>query len=414
MPSQDLIFTTYSHIKQKLAGMKYKGYDLCKPSAAIIANYLYNPKPTRKKLRDTLKLLWIKPLHSNKKELTGNILAWHTTRSDHKNNAEHICRSLSHSTPPFKMVRIPKITKDYKRTCGINAIWEAWKIIKTARIEKKYLPYVLPALTYSIRYYDSAEEIKITKDIKTLVSYNSSNIPECFLTSACNRDGIKTFSLQHGLYFDFLNTPPLAIINHENVTAKVLLTWSSFCKEQIEQFHQRHTRPIDFEIYIAGYLKGKPKIIKQQSLRHRMILCLLPHECVAASINLLKLLHNLHESHEVTVRIHPLSRSDKLLLSSIPPSFKLDSHELLEESINANQYRLAVGFNTTSLFDTLLFGIPCALFETPESTFRIKHLPNFSNEVQLRNILRTATPTPDIANHLLGSDTFLYQKLING
>lgn len=414
MHSNADIFATYSRVKQQLIGMEYKGYDLCKPSAAIIANHLYIPASRTKKIRDILKLLWIKPRHSNKEELSGNILAWHTSRSDHKSNAEHICVSLAGSTPPFKMVKLPKLNRDYKRAWSINTIWAAWAVARRAQIKKLDLIYVLPALTYSMRYYDSAVENGITKNIKTLVSYNSSNIPECFLTSACNRDGIRTFSLQHGLYFDFLTPPPLAIINHENVTAKVLLAWSNFCKEQIEQFYQKHATPIDFEICVAGYIKRTPRVPIQHSFTHRTILCLLPYECVAASATLLELLFQLPDHYDVVVRTHPLSRDDSALLSSIPASFKLDTHELLSESIIANQYRLAVGFNTTSLFDTLLFGVPCALFDTPESMFKTSDLPSFSNNEELMTILATATPAPDIANRLLGSDTFLYKEFING
>lgn len=59
-----------------------------------------------------------------------------------------------------------------------------------------------------MRYFESVERRDLTSGIERLIAYNSSNVPECFLTTACKRNGIQTFSLQHGLYYDYLIPRP--------------------------------------------------------------------------------------------------------------------------------------------------------------------------------------------------------------
>ncbi len=406
-------FDSYLVIKDKLNGLTYRGYDLCKPSAAILANYLYDNKNALRKWRKAFKLLWLEPRHGNRCELRGRVLAWNTCRADHKQNAERIADALDTPEHPLRLVQFLDITKDSKRTLKLGAPWHALRLTFNRKIGARYFLYTLAALTYSIRYFESVERKGLVRDIESLIAYNSSNMPECFITTACKRNGVPTFSLQHGLYYDYLTPPPIAIINYENVTADALLVWSEFCRGQIERFFLRHDRPLDFAMPVAGYLKPTPTPDPSQAAGNR-ILCLLPRSGVESSMRLVKLLGGLPERYQVLLRPHPSLKKNKAFLQTVPATLEMDENPLLETTLAQNDFRLAVGFNTTSLFDTLLFNVPCALYETPQTSFDAPGLPHFTSDTQLLQLLEDVQPNRQIAAQVLGAGIFRYGEIING
>ena len=407
-------FTEYSAIKRKLQGLTYKGYDLCKPAAAIIANHLYDDKPLLRKWRKALRLIWLEPRHSNRDNLQGHVLAWNTPRTDHKLNAERVALAIDGSAHHWHMVHVPDITKDCRRTGRLDMPWRALRLTLASRVGAAHFLYTLAALTYTLRYFASVERLGLVQGIERLIAYNSSNIPECFLTSACKRNGIRTFSLQHGLYHDYLTTPPLAVINYENVTADALLVWSEFCKMQIEAFFQREGRVADFSMPLAGYLKPvPPERIPATAQPRQRVLCLLPRGGVESSIRLVKLLGQLSAHCDVLLRPHPALRKNKVFLEAVPSSLEMDENPLLETTLGEREVSLAVGFNTTSLFDTLLMQVPCALYQTPQTTFDAPQLPHFADADQLLALLEQARPRADVAAQILGAGIFRYAEIVN-
>lgn len=407
-------FDVYRAIKRNLHGLTYKGYDLCKPAAAIIANHLNDDKKLLRKWRKAFRLLWIEPRHSNAEALHGRLLAWNTPRADHKLNAERIAQAINSPDHHWRLVQVMDITKDCRRTWNLSTPWRALRLTLASRVGAPHFLYTLAALTYSMRYFESVERRDLTSGIERLIAYNSSNVPECFLTTACKRNGIQTFSLQHGLYYDYLIPPPLAIINYENVTADALLVWSEFCRKQIEAFFQRDGQPADFAMPLAGYLKPVPPACAPVAPgARRQMLCLLPRSGLESSIRLVQLLGGLHEHCDVLLRPHPALRKNKVFLEAVPATLEMDENPLLETTLAERDVCLAVGFNTTSLFDTLLVHVPCALYETPQTTFDAPQLPHFVDTAQLLEILEQARPRPDVAVQILGAGLFRYAEIVN-
>ncbi len=407
-------FAAYSAIKRKLHGLTYKGYDLCKPAAAIIANYLYDNKKPLRKWRKAFKLLWVEPRHGNADALHGRLLAWNTLRADHKLNAERIAQVIDDPDHRWRLVQVPDITKDCRRALELGTPWRALRLTLASRVGSAHFLYTLAALTYAMRYFESVERRGLTRGIESLIAYNSSNIPECFLTSACRRNGIRTFSLQHGLYYDYLIPPPLAIINYENVTADALLVWSEFCRKQIEGFFQRNGLTADFAMPLAGYLKPVEPIRPPMPMKaRRRVLCLLPRSGLESSIRLVTLLGGLHPHCDVLLRPHPALRKSKAFLEAVPETLEMDENPLLETTLAGRDICLAVGFNTTSLFDTLLLHIPCALYETPQTAFDAPELPHFADAPQLLALLEQARSRPDVAAQILGAGIFRYAEIVN-
>lgn len=406
-------FDTYSKIKQQLSGLTYKGIDLCGPSSAVLANLLYSKKSKRRTNRDAFKLIWRKPKHSNREELKGSILTWNTRRPDHKQSAEDIYKTINTTTMSFRLVRIPDLTEDCKRSLNPKPLWKAFLLTRSTGVERKYFLYTLSAITYSVRYYDSLKKYNIPGKISKLIAYNSSNIPECFIVAACNKEGIPTYSLQHGIYQDYKASPPLDVINYENVTARTLLVWSDFCHQQITNFYKRSQRPINFDMIIAGYLKPihKNQNFSTSKTKIQSIICLLPRDEIASSRILLEVLCSLNQGYQIIVRPHPISQKEKILPDPLPNNFIIDTAKTLDITLTENNIVLAVGFNTTSLFDTLLSDIPCALFNTPDSNFTIPELPNFSSTEELKTVLKNPEPTTKVANYILGANISRYAAI---
>jgi hypothetical protein len=406
-------FEIYSKIKQRLSGTTYNGIELCGPCSAIIANSLYSKKSTRKKLKSAFKLMWREPKHSNKDEFVGDILTWNSIRPDHKKNAEELCERLNDGTEQFRLVRVPDISEDYQTSFSLKSFRQALKITISANIKPKYFFIVLSAVTYTIRYYDSLYKHSLLKNVSKLIAYNSSNIPECFIVSACNYYNVPTYSLQHSLYQDYPQAPPLDVINYENVTAKNLLVWSEFCRKQIANFYKKQQRTFHFNMIIAGHLKNQPQIFcRTVELKPAKILCLLPRDEIESSVALLKLLRNLGTDQDILVRLHPVTPKDKIFQGPLPPNFYLDTNQLLTTTLQNHNIVIALGFNTTSLFEALLFDIPCALFSAPDSTFMIPELPSFSTPEQLIPILEHPQPTPEVAKYILGAHISQYSEIV--
>jgi len=409
-------FETYAKIKQKLSRSTYVGIDLCGPSAALIANFLYSNQSVKKTKRKALKLLWRIPNYTNIQCAAGNVITWNTPRADHKKNVADLLSKLNNDNGGFQLAHIPDINRDYKTTFSLRPIWQAWRITQQVKIDKKHQLYAVVALTYCIRSYERLLALKVTNKIEKIISYNSSNSPECFLVAVCKKHKIPTFSLQHGLYHDYSTSPPLDVINYENVVADTLLVWSQFCRNEIIKFYARENRKPDFHMPIAGYLKTLPDL-KEKKLTHSntqpALLCLLPRNKILSSIQLLNVALEAAEAYQIIVRFHPNSEREEILKHVNTNKLLIDDFSLLEETLSKNKIELAIGFNTTSLFDTLLFNTPCALFNAADSILSVPELPSFSTSSQLRHILLHQQPTPEIADKVLGAKTSRYCEIIN-
>ncbi len=411
------MYDVYARIKKRLQGERYGVYNLSKPIAAIMANILYDQRPNRKKLKRARKMLLSTPKYSMAPELVGNVCSWSVERDDHRRSAEDIQQISEYQGQGFRFVRICDLSQDSAKKLDVPALWSAARIAWRSRETLINRAFIFCAATYAIKHFKVIDEKGLTQKITRLVAYNSSNIPECFLTTACRAHGIATFSLQHGFYYDHGQKPPLAVINYENVTAQYLLVWSEFCREQISAFHNRQGIEIDFEMLTAGYLKygtarPAPAVATEASARQH-ILCLLPGpKDEQGCVELLELLSKLPEDYRITVRMHPFMRKSRRLLDVLPHQASLDEGHYLADTLGAQRFTAAVGFNTTSLFETLIVQVPCAIFLASTNSFRTPEIPEFQTVEELIDLLNNPTSPAELGDYLLGSETFRYPELI--
>mgnify|MGYP003634929459 FL=1 len=109
-----------------------------------------------------------------------------------------------------------------------------------------FRPVLFAHVIFAVSVIKRLEKISI--EAGEYVAFNSSYRIESFLSYYFRKRGVKTQSLQHGMYFEYLNDPPVDVINYENVCAETLLAWGEYTKEQVGKYLPRG---VGVEVY--GY-----------------------------------------------------------------------------------------------------------------------------------------------------------------
>ena len=110
----------------------------------------------------------------------------------------------------------------------------AIKFLRRLRLSIKEYLFILPYLIRSIKLIDYINESNLS--CKQYVALNSSVGIESFLSLYFKSKGIPTYSLQHGMYYEFKNTLPYDFINYENICADKLLAWGKYTSDQISTY----------------------------------------------------------------------------------------------------------------------------------------------------------------------------------
>ncbi|OLU24545.1 hypothetical protein BVH03_20835 [Pseudomonas sp. PA15(2017)] len=393
----------------------YGGYNLCNPTAAVLAHLLFDKRSTRKKIRSAFKLIRLTPRYRHHDQLKGDAYIWHCDRDDQTRLALGIGNRLSEKQRR-NISYMPAIREDASKSLDWRAMYAAWRITRCCSLPLLLQFYVFSALCHTIKHFRAIDRLRIPQQLTSLVSFNSANIPECFLVTACRHHGLPTYSLQHGLYHRYRGERPIDIINYENVTASTLLVWSEFCRAEIAAFHHEIGRTPDYQMQVAGYIDPpEPQTASTASKQaDKQLLCVLPGKrYVGDSIELLHLLASLTPRYRLTVRLHPLLAKDAALMAALPSSASLDDSPTLAHALRAGHYDLAIGFNTTSLFEAMLFGVPCALFQAQSLNLVAEGIPSFSNADELVQLADAPIDTRQLAEYILGASCFRYAEIIN-
>lgn len=408
------MYSLYAKTKENLKFATYAGQRICNPASAVLAHMFFDSRPTLKKIRRAIKLIRLTPRYSDRGNLMGDTYIWHCDRDDQTRIALDIGGKLAASRK-ISTSYIPAIKKDAYNSLDWSAMYAALKIARSCKQPLVERLYIFSAVCYTIKNLKAIDKYGITEAITSLISFNSANIPECFLVSACRQRGIRTYSLQHGLYHRYRNEWPIDIINYENVTAQTLLVWSEFCRAEIEAFHRDRAHVPDFDMQVAGYISPpppRPLADEPSTATGPHILCLLPGKrYVPDSVELLHELARLPHNYRLTIRLHPLVAGNAALTEALPARATLDDSPTLAETLSGQRYDLAVGFNTTSLFEVTLFDVPCALYRAPSLNLDAQGLPAFSSEEELVALLRSPTDVRELADHILGASLFRYSEI---
>jgi hypothetical protein len=237
------------------------------------------------------------------------------------------------------------------------------------------------------------------KDIKCTkyISFNSSYLYESFLCFYFRKRKVFTQTLQHGMYFSYINEPPLDIINYENICAEELLCWGDYSKKEIIKIVPSGTK-----ISIDGYPR---KIEKSLHNKDTKILVLLPRITYLNEVNnLLDILSDLDE--EFLIRPHPTIH--KLIESRIlsKENFFLDKNLNIISTLREYKYKACIGFNTSCIFEACIYKQNVIQYNSFNNEFMINQIPIFECKNSLKKLLIKGNFLSDKQYETLNKDFF--------
>lgn len=368
-------FHRYKKLKKLIETLKYKEYPLHLVLGSYLAMMVWKPS---KQLFLNYLLLNFKQLPNIKSDSV--IITYSTERDDY---IELISQFSPNITPQY--VRINNTRKE-KILGSVDAIFSIIKSIiflREVECNLKDRLILICALSIAFRAIDNLERINIYCD--KYIAFNSSYLFESFLSFYFRKRGIKTYSFQHGMYFNYINEIPFDIINYENVCANELLVWGEYTKEQVSAFLPEGT-----SCMVYGYpFNTSPNRESQNT-----ILVLLPRDTyLKESLQLLDYLNNFNENY--LIRAHPSIINTVVNLSIIKENIAVDKNKTLKETLRQYNYKAVIGFNSTSIFEACLYNQNILLFKTNNQEFEN---PGFK-EISINSDLNTSIDNINSTEH---------------
>lgn len=378
------MFNRYNRIKESLNSESYKSIQLDKLAAFFIADMVYNflPKNIFSKLLMLIKYLFFIPNVKVPSENLQAIFGWSLGRQDYK-----------------------RLSEAYKKQLG----WQFYDICLGGKICGRKIRFDLLALLFSVKKSLTINNINLADRLVILfsvyasvsflrflkkrfkgvipeyyLSFNSSFEYESVFTLYLKEKGVKTFSMQHGMYFEFKNPPPYDMISSYFCTAEYFLLWGEFTREQIINY-----TPNDTSLVVFGnplYRLDKIDKLNSCSPESKLILVCLPRcPYQKESIRLLNVLAKpCFSEYKFVIRPHPnLNKKVINEFVGLNNNFTLSSNNTLREDMLANKYKAMIGFNSSVLFESLFYSIPVVQYVSGNDEFYNVGFAEFSTKEEL-------------------------------
>jgi hypothetical protein len=342
-------YKKYKKIKSLLKSKAYKGYPLHLVLGSYIGMLIW--KPT--------KLLYLRYFLLNPSSLINIesnkvLLTYSTKRSDY---IELMRGYFENEAPQYVRIENSKLDIILGFPSSVYSFFKAVLFLKSVKCKTSDKVLLLCVVSIALKVISQLEKKELNCD--KYIAFNSSYLIEAFLSFYFRNKGIPTYSLQHGIYFNYVNTIPFDIMNYENVCADKLLVWGEYSKEQVEPF-----LPNTSEAVVYGY----PYETSSFKNKSESILVLLPRDIyLSESLQLLTYLKRYKKNY--VIRPHPsikLSVSEHIEVSS---NISLDTNNTLRETLMSTQFEAVIGFNSTSIFEASLYKQNVLLFKTDNQEF---------------------------------------------
>ena len=361
-------YNRYKDLKNAYDGKSFKGYPLDRVLGSYLANFCWMSKFN--KLRFLIYCLINSHNISNNGEY---LVSYQTPRNSYKSILKNYI--LENNLPECSLQEI-----QIKKNFSLNIISFCYYFIRYFKYNKSYSfskNLILNFFTaFSIRTINLLEMKNL--DCKQYTAFNSSYLYESFISFYFRKRDIPTYSLQHGIYFKYLNNIPLDVINYENICSKNLICWGNYSIDQIQ-----NNIPKDVELILGKY----PYTIKINKNRKKKntVMVLLPRLIYFTEIKkLLKILENTGEKY--LIRLHPNTTHKLIKFISDNAHFEIDTNLELETTLTAYKYDFCIGFNTSSILEASLYEQDIVQYISNNDEFILAEILKFSSMRQLKEI----------------------------
>ncbi|WP_205939276.1 hypothetical protein, partial [Pectobacterium actinidiae] len=253
---------------------------------------------------------------------------------------------------PGNIVDVNKSKRTIKLSLSnvFTALTHVFKKGKGIKLQEKIMLAI--SYTYIMNYIDDIE--KNTNSLPgAYVSFCSSHINEAVIDLYFQQRYIPTFTLQHGLYFIFKNSP-IDAISYENFISKKLLCWGEYTKMEFLRYGISKER-----LVVAGY----PGLVKPLHLKYsekgefRLLILLSRYSFHKNNIKILEMVSDLKEKisgMKVFVKMHPsLNKSDyKTLFDNY--CFIECENKTISSLLESSHFDMTISYNSTAYYDSYL------------------------------------------------------------
>jgi hypothetical protein len=364
-------FDIYLSKKKQLKYFKYKEIDLSIVASPIIARGVWNG------LKSILYLFFSK-IRFNSEKKCFDILFTYTCegRTDHQRKVKTYCALKN--IPDDDCISITR----YISYNPIHYIYMFRAVVIGAFYIIRMKAFNIVSFLAIVRAIHEIDFFKkLNLKCQKYVAYNASDMEEAVLTQYFNDR--ETYGLQHGMYFKYINNPPLDVINYENFHAANFILWGQFSYDQISCYLPNKINIIlsyDFYQYCPTPQAGNVNDL----------LVLLPRIRYKKEImNLLSMLAKRNNSNFL-IKCHPSLFGDNEIYNFILeyPKFKI-SNEGIEKIFSSCLFKACISFNSTVIFESILFKQRTICYVSKNDEFVDARLDCFENNEELTDLLES-------------------------
>lgn len=369
-------FKKYKLLKLKFKGLSYKRYPLDMVLGSYIAQIVW-----RGFWRTALRGLLFKFNLSLNNKLCCSMFSTYTFKRD--DYLELIFSYLGESNSVQVQIEISKRDIITGLPVSFYYLFKALFFLIMNRVHVRDWYIFLPLVSMALKVIDNLERIEIKCD--KYIAFNSSYFIESFLSFYFKIRSVPTFSLQHGMYFEYLDEVPLDVINYENICSDNILLWGDYSFDQINRYIPHGARALVYGYPYRLSLKDVEKV--NNFINH--IYVLLPR--LIYWDQSVKLLNKLKLSGECfIIRPHP-SVKEKLnnwLKDNDSINLSVDKSLSLEKQLKENNYRFVIGFNTTAVFQSLWHSQKVVTYMSGKNEFANPGFETFNEGESFDSVLK--------------------------
>lgn len=264
-----------------------------------------------------------------------------------------------------------------------SVVRPAFKLCKSLRMSWFEKLYCFASYCYLLKGVAALEK-SVSKFPERAIFFNSSNFPESMLCEFFRLKGVKTYSLQHGMYLNY-SSMPFDVINYANTMADVLLCWGEASRFAIDDFYRDNGLRQDFQCVVAGYPRDN-KNYGRSTTTSEAVLVLLPRILYKKqSLALLSILAEL-EGTSFLIKLHPSLSGDNDISTACA---RLNAEVLggtLSDCLTSLRYKAVIGFNSASLFEALSCTDTCLMYDSGFNEYQVEKMPMFTTRQELQHL----------------------------
>lgn len=277
--------------------------------------------------------------------------------------------------------------------------YKAWRIINQASLDARAKLYFTMILSRIFNTIDELEKCNF-ETVKQFVAFNSSAWDDAYLVQYFNKRGVPTFSLQHGVYFEFRRNTPVDVVNFENVTAKTFLAWG----EQTASIVKKHSPHVITKVVGHPYIVSSLDILETSNTLKSCLVFLPRRIYHKDNLELLGQLNVVRNNGiKVFVKLHP-SLTIELWQVYVK---KCEEHQLelvtdastVSEIVSQPKYHFFIAYNTTCYYECMSMGKICLRYKPGENEIMSNLDDEFSSGEEILNLI-----------HKIQSSKLEYQK----